>query len=282
MVPVLLALCSSLSYGVSDYLGGLKSRVLPLVTVLMVSHAAALMALLASLLIGVEDLPEAKYFYYGILAGLAETVGIAALYKGLAAGKMSIVAAVAALSPVVPVVVSVATGEVPGAVQWFGIVVAVAGVAMLALGSSDEDEPAADSRVAVSIVFGLVTALGLGSFLLAMDESAAGSVQWALITARVVSAAIFAAVLVLVRPPGQPSANDWGAMILIGLLIVAADTLYAIATTKGVLSVVAVLSSLYPVVTILLARFHLGERLSRGQITGIAVVLVGAATLSIG
>ena len=79
MIPVLLALCSSLSYGVSDYLGGLKSRVLPLVTVLMVSHAAALVALLASLLIGVEQMPEAKYFAYGILAGLAEAIGIAAL-----------------------------------------------------------------------------------------------------------------------------------------------------------------------------------------------------------
>ena len=159
---------------------------------------------------------------------------------------------------------------------------AVAGVSMLALWSSDENEPEADTRIAFSLAFGLLTALGLGSFLLAMDESAAGSVQWALITARVVSATLFAAALVLARPAGQPTLHDWGAMILIGLLIVGADTLYAIATTKGVLSVVAVLSWLYPVVTILLARFHLGERLTRGQVTGIVVVLVGAAALSVG
>jgi len=282
MVAIVLALCSSLSYGVSDYLGGLKSKTLPLVTVLMVSHAAALVAIVSSLLVGMEEMPDARYFGYGALAGLAEAIGIAALYRGLAMGKMSIVAAVAAASPIVPVVVSALTGEVPGPVQWAGIALAVSGVSMLALGSSREDEPEGASRPAVGIFFGLLTALGLGSFLLAMDEAASESVQWALITARVVSTCIFASALVLVRPQGDPALRDWGAMILIGLLILAADSLYAVATTLGVLSVIAVLSSLYPVVTILLARFHLGERLTRGQVTGIAVVLAGAAALSVG
>ena len=282
MFTVLIALCSSLSYGVSDYLGGLKAKTLPLITVLMVSHVTALTALMATLLIGAETMPDARYFGFGMLAGLAEAIGIAALYRGLSTGKMSIVAAVAATAPVVPVVVSVLSGEVPRALQSAGIVLAVSGIVMLALGSGAEDQPAATSRPAVSIFFGAVTALGLGSFLLAMDEAASGSVQWALITARIVSSSIFAFVLVLVRPKGDPSLRDWGVMAVIGLLILAADSLYAIATTRGVLSVVAVLSSLYPLVTILLARFHLGERLTRGQVAGIGVVLSGTAVLSVG
>ncbi|MDQ5894154.1 MAG: family transporter [Actinomycetota bacterium] len=282
MFAVVLALASSLSYGVSDYLGGLKSRVLPLITVLMVSHAVALFAISATLAFTVGEMPDAKYFAYGMLAGACEAIGIAALYQGLAIGKMSIVAAVAATAPMVPVLFSALTGEVPGAIQALGIVVAVGGVCMLALGSQKENEPHALSRPGVSIFFGLLTALGLGSFLLAMDAAAEGSVQWALITARITSVGLFAFAFLAIRPEGDLTPKDWGSLALIGLLILMADSLYAVAATKGLLSVVAVLSSLYPVVTILLARFHLGESLTRSQVTGIAIVLVGAAALSVG
>ena len=282
MPAVLLALFSSLSYGVSDYLGGLKSRTLPVITVLLVSHAAALVAITATLALATGDMPSSKYFVYAMLAGVAEAVGLAALYQGLAVGKMSIVAAVAAVSPAVPVIASVATGEAPGAIQWFGIIVAIGGVSLLALGSREEDDPHALSRPMVSIVFGLLTALGLGFFLLAMDGAAEGSVQWALITARATTVGLFAIAFLLLRPEDDLSLANWGWLILIGLLILLADSFFAVASVKGVLSVVAVLSSLYPVVTILLARFHLGEHLSRRQIAGIAIVLIGAAALSIG
>ncbi len=282
MPVAILALLSSVSYGVSDYLGGLKTRTLPLLTVLLVSHAAALAAITATLGLEIGDMPAGKYFVFGALAGACEAVGLAALYHGLAVGKMSIVAAVAATSPMVPVLVSIATGNMPNAIQSFGIVVAVGGVCLLALGSSQEDDPHALSKPAVSIFFGLLTALGLGSFLLAMDGAAEGSVQWALIAARATTVGIFTLAFLALRPEGDPSLRDWGVLILIGLLILAADSLFAVASVKGVLSVVAVLSSLYPVITILLARFHLGEALSRGQLAGIAIVLTGAAALSIG
>mgnify|MGYP001251317466 CR=1 FL=1 len=282
MPAVLLALLSSLSYGVSDYLGGLKSRLLPVVTVLLVSHTAALIGIAATLAIAVGEIPDSRFLIYGMLAGVAEAVGLAALYQGLAVGKMSIVAAVAATAPVVPVAASVVTGDMPAALQWLGIAVAIGGISLLALGSAREDDPHALSRPGVSIAYGLLTALGLGFFLLAMDRSAEGSVQWALIAARTTTVGLFAFAFLLLRPEGELKLTDWGWLAVIGLLILVADSFYAVASVKGVLSVVAVLSSLYPVVTILLARFHLGEHLSRRQIAGIAIVLVGAAALSVG
>jgi drug/metabolite transporter (DMT)-like permease len=282
MPAVPLALLSSLSYGVSDYLGGLKSRNLPVLTVMLVSQAAALVAITASLALAVGDIPEARYLVYGMLAGIAEVVGLAALYRGLSIGKMSIVAAVAATAPIVPVVASVITGDSPTALQWIGILVAVSGVSLLALNSSGEDDPHALARPGVSIVFGLLAALGLGSFLLAMDHGAEGSVQWALIAARATSAGIITVAFLAIRPEGDLKLGEWGWLVLIGLMILVADSFYAVASVKGVLSVVAVLSSLYPVVTILLARFHLGEKLNRRQVGGIAIVLAGAVALSVG
>lgn len=282
MPAVLLALLSSVSYGVSDYLGGLKSRHLPVLTVLLVSQAAALVAITATMAFAVGDIPSLRYLGYGVLAGAAEVIGLAALYHGLSVGKMSIVAAVAATAPIVPVVASVVTGNAPGPLEWFGIVLAIGGVSVLALGSRSEDDPHALARPSVSIVFGLITAVGLGCFLLAMDHSAEGSVQWALLTARATSVGLFTLAFLAIRPEGELKLVEWGWLILIGLLVLVADSFYAVATVKGVLSVVAVLSSLYPVVTILLARFHLGEHLTKRQIGGIAIVLVGAAALSLG
>ncbi len=282
MPAVVLALLSSVSYGFSDYLGGLKSRNIPVLTVLLVSQAAALVAITATLALAVGDIPGNRYLAYGVLAGIAEVVGLSALYHGLSVGKMSIVAAVAATAPVVPVIASVISGDAPGALQWFGIVIAIGGVSLLALGSGGENEPHARKAPSVSIIVGLLTAAGLGCFLLAMDHSAEGSAQWALITARATSVGIFTLAFLAIRPEGELKLQEWGWLILIGLLVMVADSFYAVATVKGVLSVVAVLSSLYPVVTILLARFHLREHLTRHQIAGIAVVLVGAAALSVG
>lgn len=282
MPAVLLALLSSLSYGVSDYLGGLKSRNLPFLTVLFVSQAAALAAITATLAIAVGDMPGTRYIGYGMLAGLAEVIGLSALYHGLSIGKMSIVAAVAATAPVVPVAAAVITGDAPGAIQSLGILLAIGGVCMLALGSASEDDPHAYAKPGFSIFFGLIAAAGLGCFLLAMDHSAEGSVQWGLISARATSVGIFTLAFLAIRPKGDLKLQEWGWLILIGLLVLVADSFYAVASVKGVLSVVAVLSSLYPVVTILLARYHLGEKLSTRQIGGIAIVLVGAAALSLG
>lgn len=280
MPAVVLALFSSLAYGVSDYIGGLKSRTLPVVTVLLVSHTAALALLTGTLAIAIGDIPASKFLLYGVLAGVAEAVALFALYQGLSVGKMSIVAAAASVAPAIPVIASVGGSDAPGGIQVAGIVLAIGGITTLALSSGAEDDPHALSRPMVSVAFGLLTALGLGFFLIAMDRSAEGSVQWALITARITTVAIFTFVFLLARPREDLSLTNWGWLILIGVMVLVADACFAVATAKGVLSVVAVLSSLYPVITILLARFHLGEHLTRRQIAGIAVVLVGAAALA--
>jgi drug/metabolite transporter (DMT)-like permease len=277
MIAVSLALGSSLVYGFSDFLGGLKSRSLPLLSVLLVSQGSALLVLMVVVVVSGQGAPEGKYLLYAALAGLSEAVGVAALYRGLSVGVMSIVAPVAAISPVVPVTAAVVLGELPTAGQGAGILLAVAGVALI---SYSRPGPSGSGSLAPSVLFGLLTALGFGGFQVAMDAASEGDVAWALLVARVTAVAAFGAVWLARRPSLGVRRGEVPVLVAIGVLIIAADALYAVASTKGLLSVVAVLSSLYPIVTIALARIYLHERVERPQRIGAATALAGAVAIS--
>ncbi|MQA86655.1 MAG: EamA family transporter [Streptosporangiales bacterium] len=134
--------------------------------------------------------------------------------------------------------------------------------------------------VAASVVLGLLSAFGFGSFYVAMDAASEGGVPWALFVARLTAVVIFVVAASVIRSPLAVGRADFPVLALIGVLIVSADAMYAVASTLGLLGVVAVLSSLYPLVTIGLARLYLHERLARPQQLGIALCLCGAVALS--
>ncbi len=280
MSAVALALCSSLLYGFSDFLGGLKSRSTPLLGVLLLSQGSALALLAVFALARGEQLPAGEFILYAAIAGVAEAIGVAALYRGLAVGVMSVVAPVASTAPVVPIVAGIALGELPGALQWGGIGLAVAGIVIASCAPPGQGSSAAAVRS--GLIFGLLSALGFGAFYVALDAASEGDIPWALVIARLTAVAIFVAAFAATRFRARVRSADLPALVLIGVLIIGADTLYAAASTKGLLGVVAVLSTLYPVVTIALARVFLGERLERVQQVGIAAVLCGVVAISLG
>lgn len=280
MLAVALALGSSLAWGVSDFLGGVKSRTFPLFLVLLISQGAALIVLGVIVTALGEPPPGGDFLLFAALAGIAETIGVAALYRGLAVGVMSIVAPVAAAAPVVPLVVGVALGELPGAVQGAGIALAVVGIVITACRSDSGDER--EQAVGASVLFGALCALGFGSFYVAMDAASEGEIQWALLFARATSVAAFVVVIAATRPRPVPRSRDIPVIAVIGILIIAADAMYATASTKGVLGVVAALSTLYPIVTIALARIYLSEEVERRQQLGIALALGGVVAISAG
>jgi drug/metabolite transporter (DMT)-like permease len=280
MLAIFLALGASLAWGVSDFLGGLKSRAFPLFLVLLISQGAALIVLAVLVLALGEPPPAGKFVLFAVLAGIGETIGVAALYRGLAIGVMSIVAPVAATAPVVPLVVGLALGEEPGTLQAAGIVLAVVGIVVMATRSRAADERG--QAVGLSVLFGALCALGFGSFYVAMDAASEGEIQWALLFARATSVAVFLAVVALTRPTPVPRRSEVPVIAFIGLLIIAADAMYATASTKGVLGVVAALSTLYPIVTIALARVYLRELVEPRQRLGIALSLSGVVAISAG
>jgi drug/metabolite transporter (DMT)-like permease len=280
VLAIALALGSSLAWGVSDFLGGLKSRSVPLLGVLFVSQGTALILLSLAVASYGGGPPSGTFLIYAALAGIAEALGVAALYRGLAVGVMSIVAPVAATAPVVPVAVGLVLGEIPSALQGFGIALGALGIVVTAW--QPGNEATARQGVSTSLLFGGLTALGFGSFYVAMDAASEGEIPWALMVARLAALTAFAAAFLIARPSVAMRRADVPVIIGIGVLIIAGDSMYATASTHGLLSVVAVLSTLYPVVTIALARAFIGERVERQQSIGIGMCVGGVVAISAG
>jgi drug/metabolite transporter (DMT)-like permease len=288
MFALALALIASLFYGVSDFLGGLKSRSLPLLVVLIVVEVAGLVALTLVAAVAWDGFPATDYVLYAIVAGVLEAAAVAAFYRGLAAGKMSIVAPIAATSPAVAVVAAVILGEHVATLAWFGIALAMAGIALISFGQRDEEGDEAlggsaggGATIAASVVLGLTAALTFGGYQVAIDAASEGGVPWALVLTRAASVAVIAIAFLAVRPRERPARAEVPVLIGIGLLITVADGAFAVATTLGALGIVAVLGSLYPVATIVLARFYLGERLRPIQQAGVVTCFSGVIAICI-
>lgn len=281
MVAVLLALGASLGWGLSDFLGGQKARSVPLWSVLLISQAAALVVVAVLVVTSGVGPPDGRYLLWAVTAGAGEAVAITALYRGLSVGTMSVVAPVAATAPVVPVVAGLLLGQVPG--LWQGIGISLAAVGLVITSYQPKSDGTGTARLGPSVGYGLLAALGFGAFFFTMDRASEGDIRWALLAARLTSVVMIASVVVVRAARGHRLAvrrADLLTIGLIGVLIVAADSLYALATTLGLVGVVAVVASLHTVVTMALARILLGERLARIQQIGIATSLLGVLALA--
>ena len=277
MLAVALGLAASLSWGIADFIGGLKSRSLDLLAVLAGSQAVALLLLLAAVGLRGEGPPDGESLAYAAAAGAVGVAGLAAFYRGLSVGAMSVVAPIASLGAAVPVAVGVATGERPSAFQVAGIALALTGVAL----ASRENAPeGGGARTATGVGLALAAAVGIGLFLTAMDVAGDGDVLWALLVARLGSVALVVAAVLATRPDLAAARPHIRPIAAIGVLDMGANGLFALAATEGLVSVAAVLSSLYPVVTILLARSLLGERVRAVQGVGITLVLAGVVAIA--
>ena len=277
MVAVALGLAASVSWGLADFIGGTKSRALDVLAVLVVSQGVALVLLLVAVALRAEGPPGGESLLYAAGAGAAGVAGLAALYRGLAVGAMAVVAPIAALGAGIPVVVGVATGDRPGVVQAAGILLALAGVALAA---REETPEGGAARLAVGAGLAGAAALGIGLFLVGMDAAGDEDVLWALTAARFTSVMLVGLAVLTIRPDVAATRPHLGAIAAIGLLDLGANALFTLASTEGLVSVAAVCSSLYPVVTIVLAASLLGERVRPVQGAGIALVLLGVVAIA--
>jgi drug/metabolite transporter (DMT)-like permease len=274
-MTALLALLASVVWGVADFLGGATSRRLATARVLVLSQASGLVAISVVLLLGGWR-PLGAWLWWGVGAGVCGALATACFYRALAIGTMSVVAPIAGTSLVVPVVAGVLGGERPSTWQVAGIVLATVGVV---LASGPELSGVGAQRRAVQLA--VLAACGFGGALALVPHVGPG--RWAMSTASLtVTSLVLMGAYVLARPPPGPPARgrDAAAVLAIGVLNVAALGLYTYASTRGLVAVVAVLASLYSVVTVLLAQVVFAERLRGIQLWGVLAAFAGVACLA--
>jgi drug/metabolite transporter (DMT)-like permease len=264
------ALLASLLWGTADFLGGQASRKHPAAMVALVGQAVGFLALSIVLIFHGVD---AKAIVPGIVTGLLGAVAVMSFYRALAVGTMSIIAPIVATSATIPVLWGVLDGERPGTLQWVGIVAALAGVI---LASSEPGGKAENSKLALKLA--IVAAIGIGLSLVTLDKAAEHDALTGVAAARAAAVPILVAVVLHQRARAPRAA--WPAFGLIGLLDTSANSAFAVATTSGLLSLVAVLGGLFPVVTVALAYFLLHERLLPIQRAGVLLALAGIPLIS--
>jgi len=282
LAAIAFALGSSLLWGLSDYLGGFKSRSLAVPVVLAAMYLSSLLVMAAFVGMRGEAPPSSSHVLAALGAGLVGIMALAAFYTALSIGTMSIVAPVSATGVALPVIVGLIGGDQPGAVRSAGLALAVAGVVLASREAPGGPIGVREQRLSIGLA--ILAGLGFGSYFVLAEIGSEGDVAWTLLLSRVTGFPIIAliALLALRRGATRPAVGAAAALAGIGLLDLGANAFYNHASTIGELSSVAVASSLYPVVTVMLAGLLLGERVQGVQRAGVVVALAGVLMIAAG
>ncbi|MEW1844745.1 DMT family transporter [Nonomuraea angiospora] len=275
-MTVILATACAVVYGTADFFGGLATRRSQVLSVVVLSQIAGLVLILALLPV-LPGAAGAAALSWGLAAGLSGAAGLVLFYRALATGVMSVIAPTTAVtSAALPVVFGLATGERPAFWALVGVALALCSVLLV---SQDRSTERRGSRA--SVLTALAAGAGFGGFfiLLAMAPDDAG--LWPLVGARVSSITTVALLALLTRRALRPGPGSLHIIVAAGVLDMAANVLYLLAQQDGLLSLVAVLVSLYPASTLLLARQVLGERLRGIQVAGVACALGAVALIAV-
>jgi uncharacterized membrane protein len=278
-VAVVLGLLVAITYGTGDFFGGLASRRNPPTAVVAVSQMIGLVTLVAIVVVDRGSTPVRHDVIAGAAAGSVGMIGIILLYRGLANGTMSVVAPITAVGAgVVPFAWGVVTGERPSAVALVGVAASLLAVALVSAADVVDDARATRNDIGAALLAGC--AFGVVFILLGSTHAASG--MWPVLAARIASVTLMTTGVLVARRPIRPRPGTWRVVAIAGVLDVTANALYVLASRHGLLSLVSVLSALYPAATIVLARLVLTERINRTQLVGIGLALTGVTLIAAG
>lgn len=278
-MEIALGALVALAYGSGDFLGGISAKRLPTVTVLLVSQSFGLAAAVV-LVVALRDAPPpAHIFLLSAAAGVVGVMALGLLFRGLAVGRMSIVAPLSAIGGgVLPVVWGLLRGERPSALALAGVGVALVAAAIVGRGA--EHDPAAAISPRLELALGAGAGVGFGVVFILLAESSNGSGMWPVFIARCASVPLLAVAAVVLGRSPRIARADLAPVAGAGLCDVGANALVVLAVRRGLLSLVAPVASLYPATTVLLARLVLHERIGRQRAGGLALGLVGLALIA--
>ncbi|MBV8074210.1 MAG: EamA family transporter [Candidatus Eremiobacteraeota bacterium] len=282
MLAIALALACALTYGAADFLGGISSRRASLYGVMVISQLCGLAVICAALPF-LGGRPDAHALVAGAVAGLFGAGGIALLYIGLAIGRMGIVSPITAgLAAAFPALWGIGHGEHPSSATFAGLACALIAIVLVSLTPDEPGMIKVDRRFGLPA--GVAEAIASGLFLsgffiiLGTIDRAAGLTP--LVTARVASIAALAAIALVAGRPLSVPRSSLAIVLVCGALDMIANVFFVLATRSGLLSIVVVISSLYPAATVALAAILLRERLIPVQWAGVGFALVGIALIA--
>src|SRR5213592_111673 len=274
MLTIALALGASLAWGVADFFGPLKGRTLGALRVLLYAQVGGL--LLIAVLIAIRGKgPESATALLAVPAAISGTLGLYAYYRGVAVGAISVVAPIAGISAAVPVIVGIASGEHLSALTASGIACALIGVFL-----ASREPGRGGPRIAAGVGLALLAAIGFGCYFPPMHAAGHADFWWASLFFRATSTCVIVAAIGVRRPNVAVAVVQVPVLALIGIGDMLGNLLFAAASRGGLVSVTSVLASLYPIVTVVLARVVLAERVARSQEAGVALTLAGVALIS--
>jgi drug/metabolite transporter (DMT)-like permease len=269
-----LALGASLAWGFADFFGPLVSRTLGLLPVIFWAQIGGVLAIALAVAIRGQG-PAGWAVLFAILASLCGMLGLFAYYRGMQEGAMSVVAPIAGISAIVPVIFGIASGDNPSTPQIAGIACALAGVGLASI-EHHEGSP----RVAAGVGLALLAAVGFGFYFPWMHAAGKVDFWWASLVFRATALLLLVAVVGARHTPLKLRPRDLAIAAAVGIGDTIGNVLFAASSKGGLVSLTSVLASLYPVVKVLLAASVLHERVARMQKAGIILTLTGVVLIS--
>jgi len=277
MLSILFGLLSALTWGGGDFIGGLASRSEKAVRVVTLAEIAGLVLLVVLKLFIPEPMPPIQVWLVSGLASLLGTAGIIMLWVALSRGQMSIAAPVSALmAAIIPVIVSSFTEGFPGPLTAVGFVFALVSIWLIS-----QDEKSTHLERLGDLSLPLLSGVGFGLYFVLMHSASENYTLWPLIAARATSIPLLIAYALITRQPALPKRPLWPLVSLGGVLDIGGNIFYVLAGQVGRLDVAAVLGSLYPASTVILAAIFLKERINRTQTIGVVTALLAIVLMSL-
>lgn len=278
-MEILLGALVALGYGSGDFLGGISAKRVQTVVVLLVSQAVGLAAAFLLVVVLRDAVPDPHIFLLSAAAGVVGIAALGMLFRGLAVGRMSIVAPLSAVGGgVLPVAWGLLTGERPSALALAGVGLALLAAAIVGRGA--EHDPARSVSPRMELALGAGAGIGFGVVFILLAEASSGSGMWPIFIARCTSVPLLAVIAAVVGASPRTARAALPPVTGAGLCDVGANALVLLAVRRGLVTLVAPVASLYPATTVLLARVVLHERIGRQRTGGLVLGLVGLALIA--
>jgi drug/metabolite transporter (DMT)-like permease len=287
-MAVLLGLGAALAYGLGDFLAGLLSRRVHYALVAVVGHVVACALTALMVVVTAPTRPSSQALLWGAASGVGSALGTLVLYRGLGRGRMGVVAPLSALgAAVLPVIIGVALGDRPSGLAWTGVALALPAIWLVSTTGSSIQDPAEEVPVgppvlATGVVDGLLAGVAFALLFVALNLAGDGSGLWPVAVGQacaLVLLALFSVGSFRKLDSRRLAPRQVGGAVSVGVLGAAAAVLYFVSTQIGLLSIVAVLTSLYPAATVLLAAVVLHETVSRRQGAGLLLAAAAVALI---